>query len=98
MLIPVIFGRSAPHMVDASRVASGDRVLDVGCGTALCLDGCRPGRCDPPGSLIWTAMQALTGDRATSRLRPPHAQVVGMLRPIKARRSIILDDRWEVQF
>jgi len=48
MLIPVIFGRSAPHMVDASRVASGDRVLDVGCGTALCLDGCRPGRCDPP--------------------------------------------------
>jgi hypothetical protein len=97
MLIPVIFGRSAPHMVDASRVASGDRVLDVGWW-----DGALPGRLQtrslrPTKTLIWTAMQALTGDRATSRLRPPHAQVVGMLRPIKARR-IILDDRWEVQF
>ena len=28
MLIPVIFGRSAPHMVHASRVATGDRALD----------------------------------------------------------------------
>ncbi len=33
--VPAIFGRWAPHMVDASRVTSGDRVLDVGCGTGV---------------------------------------------------------------
>jgi SAM-dependent methyltransferase len=33
--VPAIFGRWAPHMVDAARVASGDRVLDVGCGTGV---------------------------------------------------------------
>ena len=33
--VPAIFGRWAPHMVDASRVVSGDRVLDIGCGTGV---------------------------------------------------------------
>jgi SAM-dependent methyltransferase len=33
--VPAIFGQWAPHMVDAARVASGDRVLDVGCGTGV---------------------------------------------------------------
>jgi hypothetical protein len=27
--VPAIFGQWAPHMADAARVASGDRVLDV---------------------------------------------------------------------
>jgi ubiquinone/menaquinone biosynthesis C-methylase UbiE len=30
--VPAIFGQWAPQLVDAARVASGDRVLDVGCG------------------------------------------------------------------
>jgi SAM-dependent methyltransferase len=33
--VPAIFGQWAPHMADAARVASGDRVLDVGCGTGV---------------------------------------------------------------
>jgi ubiquinone/menaquinone biosynthesis C-methylase UbiE len=33
--VPAIFGQWAPQMVDAARVASGDRVLDVGCGTGV---------------------------------------------------------------
>jgi SAM-dependent methyltransferase len=33
--VPAIFGQWAPHMADAGRVASGDRVLDVGCGTGV---------------------------------------------------------------
>lgn len=33
--VPAIFGQWAPHMVDAARVASGERVLDVGCGTGV---------------------------------------------------------------
>jgi SAM-dependent methyltransferase len=33
--VPAIFGRWAPHLVDAAQVASGDRVLDVGCGTGV---------------------------------------------------------------
>jgi SAM-dependent methyltransferase len=33
--VPAIFGRWAPQIVDAARVASVDRVLDVGCGTGI---------------------------------------------------------------
>jgi SAM-dependent methyltransferase len=33
--VPAIFGRWAPQVVDAARVASEDRVLDVGCGTGV---------------------------------------------------------------
>jgi SAM-dependent methyltransferase len=33
--VPAIFGQWAPKMVDAGRVAAGDRVLDVGCGTGV---------------------------------------------------------------
>lgn len=33
--VPAIFGQWAPHLADAARVASGDRVLDVGCGTGV---------------------------------------------------------------
>lgn len=33
--VPAIFGRWAPYMVDAARVSSGERVLDVGCGTGV---------------------------------------------------------------
>jgi SAM-dependent methyltransferase len=33
--VPAIFGRWAPQLVDAARVASEDRVLDVGCGTGV---------------------------------------------------------------
>jgi ubiquinone/menaquinone biosynthesis C-methylase UbiE len=33
--VPAIFGQWAPRMTDAARVASGDRVLDVGCGTGV---------------------------------------------------------------
>jgi SAM-dependent methyltransferase len=33
--VPAIFGRWAPQIVDAARVASVDRVLDVGCGTGV---------------------------------------------------------------
>ena len=54
--VPAIFGRWAPHMVDASRVTSGDRVLDVGCGTG----GAWPGRLQIGSprkvrSLVWIA-------------------------------------------
>jgi SAM-dependent methyltransferase len=33
--VPAIFGRWAPQVADAARVASEDRVLDVGCGTGV---------------------------------------------------------------
>jgi SAM-dependent methyltransferase len=33
--VPAIFGRWAPQIADAARVASDDRVLDVGCGTGV---------------------------------------------------------------
>jgi SAM-dependent methyltransferase len=33
--VPAIFGQWAPHMADVATVASGDRVLDVGCGTGV---------------------------------------------------------------
>jgi ubiquinone/menaquinone biosynthesis C-methylase UbiE len=33
--VPAIFGQWAPRLVDTARVASGDRVLDVGCGTGV---------------------------------------------------------------
>jgi SAM-dependent methyltransferase len=33
--VPAIFGQWAPRMADAARVASGDHVLDVGCGTGV---------------------------------------------------------------
>ena len=33
--VPAIFGQWAPQMVDTARIASGDRVLDVGCGTGV---------------------------------------------------------------
>ncbi len=33
--VPAIFGQWAPQMVDAARVAVGERVLDVGCGTGV---------------------------------------------------------------
>lgn len=33
--IPAIFGRWAPQVADAARVATGDRVLDVACGTGV---------------------------------------------------------------
>jgi SAM-dependent methyltransferase len=33
--VPAIFGRWASPLVDAAKVASGDRVLDVGCGTGV---------------------------------------------------------------
>jgi ubiquinone/menaquinone biosynthesis C-methylase UbiE len=33
--VPAIFGQWAAQLVDAARVASGDRVLDVGCGTGV---------------------------------------------------------------
>jgi ubiquinone/menaquinone biosynthesis C-methylase UbiE len=33
--VPAISGRWAPQVVDAARVAAGDRVLDVGCGTGV---------------------------------------------------------------
>jgi ubiquinone/menaquinone biosynthesis C-methylase UbiE len=33
--VPAIFGRWAPQIADAARVASEDRVLDVGCGTGV---------------------------------------------------------------
>jgi SAM-dependent methyltransferase len=37
--VPAIFGRWAPQIVDAARVASVDRVLDVGCGTGVLARG-----------------------------------------------------------
>ena len=33
--VPAIFGPWAPRMAEAARVVSGDRVLDVGCGTGV---------------------------------------------------------------
>jgi len=33
--VPAIFGRWAAHVADAARIAPGDRVLDVGCGTGV---------------------------------------------------------------
>jgi SAM-dependent methyltransferase len=33
--VPAIFGAWAPQIADAARVASDDRVLDVGCGTGV---------------------------------------------------------------
>jgi SAM-dependent methyltransferase len=33
--VPAIFGRWAPQVAAAARVAAGDRVLDVGCGTGV---------------------------------------------------------------
>jgi SAM-dependent methyltransferase len=33
--VPAIFGQWAPRMADVARAASGDRVLDVGCGTGV---------------------------------------------------------------
>jgi ubiquinone/menaquinone biosynthesis C-methylase UbiE len=33
--VPAIFGRWASQVADAAKVASGDRVLDVGCGTGV---------------------------------------------------------------
>jgi SAM-dependent methyltransferase len=33
--VPAIFGQWAPRMADVAKVASGDRVLDVGCGTGV---------------------------------------------------------------
>jgi SAM-dependent methyltransferase len=33
--VPAIFGRWAPQIADAAKVASDDRVLDVGCGTGV---------------------------------------------------------------
>jgi ubiquinone/menaquinone biosynthesis C-methylase UbiE len=33
--VPAIFGRWAPRVADAAKIASGDRVLDVGCGTGV---------------------------------------------------------------
>jgi SAM-dependent methyltransferase len=34
-LVPAIVGRWAAHVADAARIAPGDRVLDVGCGTGV---------------------------------------------------------------
>jgi ubiquinone/menaquinone biosynthesis C-methylase UbiE len=33
--VPAIFGRWASQVADAARIAAGDRVLDVGCGTGV---------------------------------------------------------------
>ena len=33
--VPAIFGQWAPQMAEAVRVSSGDRVLDIGCGTGV---------------------------------------------------------------
>jgi ubiquinone/menaquinone biosynthesis C-methylase UbiE len=33
--VPAIFGRWALQIADAAKVASDDRVLDVGCGTGV---------------------------------------------------------------
>lgn len=33
--VPAIFGQWASRMVDIAQVASGDRILDVGCGTGV---------------------------------------------------------------
>lgn len=33
--VPTLFGPWAPRVADAARISSGDRVLDVGCGTGV---------------------------------------------------------------
>lgn len=33
--VPAIFGQWASQMADAAKLAPGDRVLDVGCGTGV---------------------------------------------------------------
>ena len=33
--VPAIFGQWAPQMVDVAQVTSGERVLDIGCGTGV---------------------------------------------------------------
>lgn len=33
--VPAIFGQWVPQMVDIAQIGSGDRVLDVGCGTGV---------------------------------------------------------------
>jgi SAM-dependent methyltransferase len=33
--VPAIFGQWAPRLVETARLSSGDRVLDVGCGTGV---------------------------------------------------------------
>ncbi len=33
--VPALFGQWAPRVVDAAQIRSGDRVLDVACGTGV---------------------------------------------------------------
>ncbi len=35
VFVPALFGQFAPWLADAARIAPGERVLDVGCGTGI---------------------------------------------------------------
>ena len=66
--VPAIFGQWAPFMAEAARVASGDRVLDVGCGTGV-LARAAADRVAAPGQV--TGLDRNAGMLAVARrLRP----------------------------
>jgi hypothetical protein len=83
--VPAIFGQWAPRLADAAKVASRDRVLDVGCGTGVLArtDGCRARRSGQSGygagpqaapwSCRWTRLSSQQKKHDGSRDLLPHA-------------------------
>ncbi len=48
-LVPALFAEWAPHILDAARVATGGRVLDVACGTGVVVRAALARRCTAVG-------------------------------------------------
>jgi SAM-dependent methyltransferase len=67
--VPAIFSRWASQVADAAKISSGDRVLDVGCGTGV-LARAAADRVAPDGQV--TGLDLNAGMLAVARRLRPH--------------------------
>jgi ubiquinone/menaquinone biosynthesis C-methylase UbiE len=63
-LVPALFAEWPPHILDAARVATGSRVLDVACGTGVVVRAALARRCAAMGIDLNRSMLQVAGELA----------------------------------